>query len=93
MGVSAILTGTCTVILLVSPQTMEGLLPRIMRGLSLFERFEVFVSGTFDVTAIVYKNISEQIWGERLNYELMIDSSIGIDASVDTICAYLQNKA
>ena len=54
MGVSAALMGLCTVILFVSPQTMEGLLPRLMRELSLFERFEVFVSGTFDVTAIVY---------------------------------------
>ena len=54
MGVSAILMGTCTVILFVSPETMEGLLPKIMRELSLFERFEVFVNGTFDTTAIVY---------------------------------------
>lgn len=54
MGVSAILMGTCTVILFVSPETMEGLLPKIMRELSLFERFDVFVNGTFDTTAIVY---------------------------------------
>ena len=54
MGVSAVLMGTCTVILFVSPETMEGLLPKIMRELSLFERFEVFVNGTFDTTAIVY---------------------------------------
>lgn len=54
MGVSAVLMGTCTVILFVNPETMEGLLPKIMRELSLFERFEVFVNGTFDTTAIVY---------------------------------------
>ena len=54
MGVSTVLMGTCTVILFVSPETMEGLLPKIMRELSLFERFEVFVKGTFDTTAIVY---------------------------------------
>lgn len=32
----------------------EGLLPSIMRNLSLFERFNGFVNGVFDMTAIVY---------------------------------------
>jgi len=32
----------------------EGLLPDIMTKLSLFERFYTFVSGVFDLTAIVY---------------------------------------
>ena len=32
----------------------EGLLPDIMRILSLFERFNTFVSGVFDMTAVVY---------------------------------------
>ena len=32
----------------------EGLLPRIMEKLSLFERFYAFVNGVFDMTAIVY---------------------------------------
>ena len=42
-----------------------------------------------EARASYYKNISEQTWGDRRNYELMIDSSIGVDASVDTICTYL----
>ena len=46
-----------------------------------------------EARASYYKNISEQTWGDRRNYELMIDSSIGIDASVDTICTYLQSRA
>ena len=33
---------------------LEGLLPRIMESLSLFERFYVFVNGVFDLTGIVY---------------------------------------
>jgi len=33
---------------------LEGLLPRIMTKLSLFERFYTFVNGVFDMTAIVY---------------------------------------
>lgn len=32
----------------------EGLLPKIMTKLSLFERFYTFVGGVFDMTAIVY---------------------------------------
>ena len=32
----------------------EGLLPNIMRTLSLFERFYTFVNGVFDMTAIVF---------------------------------------
>ena len=32
----------------------EGLLPKIMSALSLFERFSTFVNGVFDLTAIVY---------------------------------------
>ena len=32
----------------------EGLLPAVMTKLSLFERFNVFVNGVFDMTGIVY---------------------------------------
>ena len=32
----------------------EGLLPKIMEQLSLFERFTVIVNGVFDMTAVVY---------------------------------------
>lgn len=45
-----------------------------------------------EARASYYKNISERVWGDRRNYELMIDSSIGVDASVDTICTYLQSR-
>lgn len=38
----------------VDPEAFEGLLPNIMRQLSLFERFNTFASGVFDLTAIVY---------------------------------------
>ncbi|MCD8037327.1 MAG: cytidylate kinase family protein [Clostridiales bacterium] len=39
-----------------------------------------------------YKNISEQTWGEHQNYEIMIDSSIGVEASADTIYQYIQGR-
>lgn len=32
----------------------EGILPEIMTALSLFDRFEVFINGVFDLTGIVY---------------------------------------
>lgn len=40
-----------------------------------------------------YKNISGLTWGDRHNYKLLIDSSIGTEASADAICRYLQNGA
>ena len=42
------------VIYFVDAASFEGLLPGIMKQLSLFERFNAFVNGVFDMTAIVY---------------------------------------
>lgn len=36
------------------PSIFEGLVPRMMESLSLFERFYKFVNGVFDLTGIVY---------------------------------------
>ena len=38
-----------------------------------------------------YKNISGMTWGDRHNYKLLIDSSIGTEASTDAICRYVQS--
>lgn len=38
----------------VNSDLFEGLVPKIMSSLSLFERFYTFVNGVFDITAIVY---------------------------------------
>lgn len=38
----------------VTPDSFEGLLPRIMEKLSLFSRLDVFVNGIFDMTSVVY---------------------------------------
>ena len=35
-------------------EILEGLLPDVMRALSLFDRFESIVNGVFDMTAMVY---------------------------------------
>jgi len=53
--------GVCIVLILavgivsyLDIKKFEGLLPNIMKTLSLFERFYAFVNGVFDMTAIVY---------------------------------------
>ena len=53
--------GVCIVLILAvaavtyfDVKKFEGLLPNIMKTLSLFERFYAFVNGVFDMTAIVY---------------------------------------
>ncbi len=38
----------------IAPDKFEGLLPSIMEKLSLFERFNTFVNGVFDLTALVF---------------------------------------
>lgn len=42
-----------------------------------------------EARAAYYKNISGQSWGDRHNYDLLIDSSIGIEDSVAAICQYV----
>ena len=42
--------------------------------------------------ASYYKNISGLDWGDRHNYELLVDSSVGVEKSVDIICDYISNK-
>lgn len=53
-GVSFVLILAAAASYVINPGMFEGLLPKIMKELSLFERFYTFVSGVFDVTSIVY---------------------------------------
>ena len=53
-GISILLLGCVCAAGIAAPEKFEGLLPDIMRTLSLFERFNTFVSGVFDLTAVVY---------------------------------------
>ena len=53
-GVSAALAALLCITCFVDASVFEGLLPSIMEQLSLFERFYAFVSGVFDLTAIIY---------------------------------------
>lgn len=53
-GVGFVLLAAVAAAYAVDSAKFEGLLPGIMAKLSLFERFNVFVNGVFDMTAIVY---------------------------------------
>ena len=52
--VSIALIAALVILFNVDSTLFEGLLPRIMSALSLFDRFTVIVNGVFDMTAIVY---------------------------------------
>ena len=53
-GVALALVLALAAAFLVDSSMFEGLLPAVMEQLSLFERFNTFVNGVFDVTAIMY---------------------------------------
>lgn len=53
-GAGFLLIAVLSVLFFVNIEMFEGLLPKIMSQLSLFERFYTFVNGVFDLTAIVY---------------------------------------
>ena len=53
-GVCLVLLAGLAVSYFLDSSLFEGLLPRLMEQLSLFERFTAFVNGVFDLTAIVY---------------------------------------
>lgn len=53
-GVGLGLMALTAALYLVDSSRFEGLLPDIMKKLSLFDRLETFVNGVFDLTAVVY---------------------------------------
>lgn len=53
-GVCFVLIAATAILCFVDATKFEGLLPSIMTKLSLFNRFNVFVNGVFDMTAVVY---------------------------------------
>ncbi len=52
--VCLVLMAAVAVCYLTDSAAFEGLLPKVMSALSLFERFNAFVNGMFDLTAVVY---------------------------------------
>ncbi len=54
VGIGAVLSIAVAGLYVMDSAAFEGLLPDIMKQLSLFERFYKFVNGVFDLTGIVY---------------------------------------
>ncbi len=44
-----------------------------------------------EARAAYYKNISGKVWGERQNYDVLLDSSIGVEKCVNAICGYIKS--
>lgn len=42
-----------------------------------------------EARAAYYKTISGNTWGERRNYELLVDSSVGLNTCANIICDYI----
>ncbi|NLJ89683.1 MAG: ABC transporter permease [Clostridiales bacterium] len=53
-GVSFVLIVGTLATFLIDEAKFEGLLPNIMKKLSLFDRLDIFVNGVFDMTAVVF---------------------------------------
>lgn len=53
-GIGIVLVAATVAVYFADSSLFEGLLPKIMERLSLFERFNAFVNGLFDMTAVVY---------------------------------------
>ena len=53
-GLCIVLVLALAAVIWLDSDLLEGLLPKAMSTLSLFERFYVFVNGVFDLTGIVY---------------------------------------
>ena len=53
-GVGLTLMAAVVALFWIDESKLEGLVPEIMKVLSLFDRFETFVNGVFDMTVIVY---------------------------------------
>ncbi len=53
-GVGLTLMAAVTGLYLYDSEKFEGIIPKLMEKLSLFERLDTFVNGVFDVTAMVF---------------------------------------
>lgn len=53
-GTGILLVGALTIAAYADASVFEGLLPKLMNKLSLFDRFNTFVNGMFDLTALFF---------------------------------------
>ena len=57
-----------------------------------YEQAKKQIHRSDDARSSYYKKISGKAWGNRNNYNLMVDSSIGIEDSVELIVSYITNS-
>lgn len=69
---------------------------RITRVMEIYgdsrEEAERNIKHSDKARASYYKNISGLEWGNEKNYDLVVDSSAGIEKSADIICTYIENS-
>jgi len=53
-GIALVLEAVLCITFVINKDLFEGLLPKLMTNLSLFERFNAFVNGVFDISGIIY---------------------------------------
>ncbi len=56
------------------------------------EQAERNIARSDKARAMYYKNISGLEWGDESNYELVLDSSVGVQESADRICGYMSAR-
>lgn len=54
VGVGALCEVALIVVAIAAPETLDGLIGDVLTGLSLFDRYESFVNGIFDLTAVTF---------------------------------------
>lgn len=57
-----------------------------------YEEAKKYIKRSDEKRSSYYNNISNLTWGDKNNYELLIDSSIGINETVDLIYTYINNR-
>ena len=45
-----------------------------------------------EARAVYYENISGLVWGDKHNYDLMVNSSLGLEESADLICRHILSR-
>ena len=70
---------------------------RIQRIMEVYgdttEEAAKYIRHSDEARAAYYKNISGNHWGDRQNYELLLDGSIGLEECADMICEYINIRA
>lgn len=83
--------GTPLALILYAPQEY-----RIGRLMEVYgdsrEKTERNLKRSDSARAAYYRTISGNEWGDRAHYDLMVNSSVGVEESADLICSFLRSR-